>query len=254
MKYIATIIVAFFLASCGAHMKNKQFKSTYMNKKWELTNLGQKETSSNRPIYLDLSENGKVSGFIGCNRLTGTYIIKNDDQIEFSQLGTTRMACGIEEMELESQLLEQLSVTNNFIIENGTLQLGNGRSSAIFHEMSDNKIVNKYWKLTTLMGKEVAMAENQEREQYFILKSDNTIRGFAGCNHFNGTYKLEEGNGIIFSEHLAVTMKSCLDGDNNESAFLKVFNMADNYTINGDVLSLNVGRRAPLAVFEAVYF
>lgn len=30
------------------------------------------------------------------------------------------------------------------------------------------------------------MAENQEKEQYFILKSDGTVSGFAGCNQFNG--------------------------------------------------------------------
>ncbi|RTE55312.1 META domain-containing protein [Arenibacter aquaticus] len=254
MKYITTIIVAFFLASCGAHMKNKQSINTSMNKKWELSAFGENKTSSNRPIYLDLSENGKVSGFVGCNRLMGTYVIESDNQIAFSQLGTTRMACGAKEMELEGQLLQLLSGTNSFTIENGKLNLSNGQSSAIFYEMSDNKIVNKYWKLTTLMGKEVEMADNQEREQYFILKSDHTITGFAGCNHFNGSYKLEEGNRIRFNENLAVTMKACLDGNNNESAFLKVFKMADNYTINGDVLKLNVGRRAPLAVFEAVYF
>ena len=48
-------------------------------------------------------------------------------------------------------------------------------------------------------------------------------------------------------------MKICPDVDVNESDFLKVFELADNYTISEDILTLNVGRRAPLAVFEAVY-
>ncbi|MDX1271979.1 META domain-containing protein, partial [Bizionia paragorgiae] len=51
---------------------------------------------------------------------------------------------------------------------------------------------------------------------------------------------------------VAVTLKACPDMTFNEAEFLKVFEMADNYTINGDELNLNVGRRAPLAVFEAV--
>jgi heat shock protein HslJ len=62
---------------------------------------------------------------------------------------------------------------------------------------------------------------------------------------------LEEGNRIRF-KNMAVTMRACPDVDVNESEFLEVFELADNYTINGTILSLNVGRRAPLAVFESV--
>ncbi|MEO9076132.1 MAG: META domain-containing protein, partial [Gelidibacter sp.] len=109
-------------------------------------------------------------------------------------------------------------------------------------------------KLTTLEGQDVKMADNQEREIFFTLKSqDNRVTGFAGCNTISGEYTLEEGNRISFDK-MATTLMMCPDVDVNESEFLKVFELADNYTINGDVLSLNVGRRAPLAVFEAVYF
>ncbi len=118
----------------------------------------------------------------------------------------------------------------------------------------DKDIVNKYWKLKILEGQPVAMTKNQEREHYFTLKSDGTLTGFAGCNQFNGTYKLEDGNRIRFAENIAVTMKACADKTIKEQEFLSVFNLADNYTLNGETLSLNVGRRAPLAVFKAVYF
>ncbi len=49
-------------------------------------------------------------------------------------------------------------------------------------------------------------------------------------------------------------MKTCPDVDIKESEFMEVFKLADNYTISGDILNLNVGRRALLAVFKAVYF
>jgi heat shock protein HslJ len=128
----------------------------------------------------------------------------------------------------------------------------NGKT--IFKKKEENEIVNKYWKLTILEGKKIEMAKNQEREQYFILKNDQTITGFAGCNHFNGQYQLQDGNRILFDKNLAVTMKACPDVAIDESGFLKVFNLADNFTIAEGKLSLNVGRRAPLAVFEAVDF
>jgi heat shock protein HslJ len=118
----------------------------------------------------------------------------------------------------------------------------------------DQSITNKYWKLVKLEGQEVKMAENQERERYFKLKTEeNRVQGFSGCNTFSGSYTLEKGMRIGFSQ-MASTMKACPDVNVDESAFLKVFELTDNYTINDDTLRLNVGRRAPLAVFEAVYF
>ncbi|WP_299382311.1 META domain-containing protein [uncultured Lacinutrix sp.] len=120
-------------------------------------------------------------------------------------------------------------------------------------EVISDTITEKYWKLKTLNGREVTMVENQTRETYFILKSeDNRLKGFAGCNTFGGTFTLEKGNSIRFTNVLS-TLMACPDVVVNETEFLKVFNLADHYTIKDDVLSLNIGKRAPLAVFEAVY-
>ena len=115
----------------------------------------------------------------------------------------------------------------------------------------DNVITDKYWKLITLEGQPVTMVEGQEREVFLTLKSnDKSVNGFAGCNTFSGNFTLEDGNRIKFGT-IATTMKSC-DGVKNEHEFLQVLDQADNYTIVNDELSLNVGRRAPLAVFKAV--
>ena len=122
-------------------------------------------------------------------------------------------------------------------------------------EQTNNEqvITEKYWKLTKLEGKDVEMVENQEREIFFILKAeDNTVVGFAGCNSITGEFEIEDGNRIHF-KNMGLTMMSCPDVEINESELMEVFELADNYTITNDVLNLNVGRRAPLAVFEAVY-
>ena len=115
-------------------------------------------------------------------------------------------------------------------------------------------ITNKYWKLIKLEGKPETIAKNQQRERYFTLKTDeNRVTGFAGCNIFNSTYTLEKGNRIRFAP-MAATLKACPDVDVNEQEFFEVFSLADNYTVQNDTLSLNVGRRAPLAIFKAVNF
>ena len=133
-------------------------------------------------------------------------------------------------------------------------QSTNIQTSDTLSSKDNNSIINKYWKLITLDGKKITMAKNQEREANFILRTEqNRVTGFAGCNTFSGTYTLAEGWRIRFSQ-MASTMKACPDVDVSEGEFMEVFGLADNYTINGDTLSLNVGRRAPLAVFEAVDF
>ena len=117
----------------------------------------------------------------------------------------------------------------------------------------DQQIAGKYWKLIKLEGQEVEMAENQESEIFFTLNAeDNTVGGFAGCNSITGEFELAEGNRIRFT-NMGITMMICPDLLVDESEYMQVFELTDNYTIHNDTLSLNVGRRAPLAVFEAVY-
>ena len=114
-----------------------------------------------------------------------------------------------------------------------------------------NEITDKYWKLIVLDGQPVTMVEGQSREAFMTIKSnDKKVTGFGGCNNFFGDVKLEDGNRIKFST-MGSTMMAC-DGVTIERTFLEVLEQADNYTIANGELSLNIGRRAPLAVFKAV--
>ncbi len=113
-------------------------------------------------------------------------------------------------------------------------------------------ITGTHWKLVKLEGQAETMAANQEQDRYFILnEADNSIGGFAGCNSMTGSYTLEDGMRIRFS-NMGLTMRACPDVNVDEQALMAVFEQADNYTITNGILSLNVGRRAPLAEFEAM--
>lgn len=119
---------------------------------------------------------------------------------------------------------------------------------------TDQVITDKYWKLIKLEGQDVEMVENQEREIFFTLNAEeNAVGGFAGCNYITGEYELDKGNLIKF-KNMGLTMMLCPDVDVNESELMEVFELTDNYTIHNDTLELNVAKRAPLAVFAAVYF
>lgn len=229
---------------------------------WQLQTLEGKDFSNfknqGREIGFTLHKDGsRISGYSGCNNFFGTYTFETGNRIRFSSLGATKMACPDVAFN-EQAFLNIFGLADNYTLTGNTLSLNVGRRAplAIFKkvEKPTEGITEKYWKLKTLEGKEVKMHKNQEREIYFMLKTDdNRVTGFAGCNSIMGTYTLEKGNRIRFSQ-MATTLMACPDLNINESEFLKVFELTDNYTINGDELSLNVGRRAPLAVFEAVYF
>lgn len=107
------------------------------------------------------------------------------------------------------------------------------------------------WKLKTLEGQDMSNLKLDKDVFFMLNKEEGRVNGFSGCNNMMGTYTLEEGNRIRFSQ-MGSTMMSCPDVTFNERDFLEVFELADNYTINNNELSINVGRRAPLAVFEAV--
>ncbi len=118
----------------------------------------------------------------------------------------------------------------------------------------NNTITEKYWKLIEINGKPVKMDENSQKEPHMILRNqDHRFNGSGGCNTFNGSYEMKEGNRITFSR-VASTMMACINME-TETEMFRMFEMVDNYTVSedGKYLSLNRARMAPLARFEVVY-
>ena len=266
LQLITLALIAVTLYSCGTTKKevvNSSAKTanTITDSFWELEILQGKTVpktkNGEQKAGFTLENENRITGFGGCNKFFGTYKLDTGNRISFSAIGSTKMACLVSNFN-EADLLAVFSSADNYKIVGDKLELKAGTDAplAVFKKVSANSepITEKYWKLKTLEGQEVKMAENQKKEVYFMLKTDeNKVVGFAGCNTISGSYKMEDGNRIRFSQ-IATTLMACPNVDFNEGEFLKVFELADNYTINGDILSLNVGKRAPLAVFEAVYF
>lgn len=269
LHLITFVFAAIILNSCGPskstdsmNKDNSKFSVIPTETFWQLESLEGKDFSdfqnNDSKIGFTLFEdNNRISGFAGCNHFFGTYNFEEGNRIGFSGLGSTKMACPDVGFN-ENEFLKIFGLADNYTLNGNTLSLNVGRRAplAVFKkvEKSTTGITEKYWKLKTLEGKKIKMGKNQEREVYFMLKeNENTVTGFAGCNEFFGSYTLEKGDKIRFSQ-MASTLKVCPDVDFNESDLFKVFELTDNYRITGDVLELNVGRRAPLAVFEAVYF
>ena len=109
-------------------------------------------------------------------------------------------------------------------------------------------ITDKHWKLVELNGNPV---ESTTPVFIFMHSEDGRVHGNLGCNTFSGSYTLENGNRIRFSQ-LINTQMFCFEGMDIEAEMVRILQTADNYNLTENRLSLNRARMAPLARFEMI--
>ena len=110
--------------TCGARGSVSEILGTY----WKLTRLGEQPVSvggDQREPHLVLhSEDGRVSGFGGCNQLMGSYAIEGSS-IRFSKMASTMMACA-KGADTEQALLTALEKAVSFATTAHHLELFDG--------------------------------------------------------------------------------------------------------------------------------
>ena len=113
-----------------------------------------------------------------------------------------------------------------------------------------SQITDRKWKLVELAGKPVADKINGKEPFILLQKSDGRYSASGGCNGMGGEFKLLDNGKIKFSQGMS-TMMAC-ENMEIENGLSKALISADNYSLNGDDLSLNKARMAPLARFKAI--
>jgi heat shock protein HslJ len=108
------------------------------NTQWRLTQLGAELVPPSQgadAMGMQLqSQNTRVVGFSGCNRMFGAYAL-DGQSLKFAQMGGTKMACMDQgRMRLEQQYLEMFSRVAGWKISGETLELldGQGKPVATF--------------------------------------------------------------------------------------------------------------------------
>lgn len=118
-------------------------------------------------------------------------------------------------------------------------------------EAVPENIINKYWKLITLNGQPVQMAEGQERETHLILRQGGQLGGHTGCNTLNGSYVMHTSRQLQFKD-ITTTLRYCAEVP-YESAFNQALHQTETYRYRNDTLWLQGNRQQLLASFAAVY-
>ncbi|MCK0130488.1 copper resistance protein NlpE N-terminal domain-containing protein [Flavobacteriaceae bacterium F08102] len=115
-------------------------------------------------------------------------------------------------------------------------------------------ITDSHWALVSLYGKTISFDKIKDTQPYFILKPSegNLFYGNGGCNPIRGTFEVFEGQRLHFKNIISTKM-ACMNLP-LEERFLTVLKQVDNYNIQGDTLTLQKAKMAPLAKFVKRYF
>ena len=95
--------------------------SASLKREWTLVELNGKPITLAKPPTLRFSEPNRVSGFGGCNQLSGAYQLSGDG-LTFSPLIMTKMACG-RGMDVERAFAAALGATKRYGIKGTELEL-----------------------------------------------------------------------------------------------------------------------------------
>lgn len=108
-------------------------------------------------------------------------------------------------------------------------------------------VAGTQWKLIELQGKPVE--DEPSWQPYWVIDdTQKMLSGFAGCNHFSGSYKLTKET-IYFSQ-IALTKKMCIKNMELESEFIKIFEKPKKYEVKNNQLLIYQDGRA-IAIFKA---
>ena len=108
---------------------------------------------------------------------------------------------------------------------------------------------NTFWSLRELNGKQVK-GYNVKKEIHFLIKQDNSIKGFSGCNNFFGSSVIRYDT-LQFSQ-IGSTLMMC-ENMELEREYFQILEKANRYKIYGEFLFLYKEGKL-LAKFESVYF
>ncbi|MEX6686110.1 META domain-containing protein [Danxiaibacter flavus] len=101
---------------------------------WQLSHAREvtyKPAKGVHKVYITLDESNKVSGFLGCNNLVGSYDISGGKASIKFQAASTRMICPGEAMKIEDALNAALSAATQYHIEGNTLTLMNDYGTVV---------------------------------------------------------------------------------------------------------------------------
>jgi heat shock protein HslJ len=216
---------------------------------WRLQSLPGRDAKAlaARPPLTLRFEAGRVSGFSGCNRLVGSYVVENDT-VTLSQVGGTMMACPEPAMALESAFRAALGGPLRYSIAGNRLTLKPASGEPLVF-VAEVQVLDGSWQVNGFNNGRDAVIGLKGDAPIMLTFKAGALTGDAGCNTFRGAYVVD-GKGVKIGT-LAASRKACAeDVMKQEREFLAALESAVTWTVEGDTLDMHRadGQRALMAI------
>jgi heat shock protein HslJ len=208
---------------------------------WSVDSLtvGGKTRQAPDSAYLRISEDGRVSGNLGCNGF-GTNATVKGDRVDFGELQTTDMGCQKGPMTFERSL-SRTYVDGAFSTkvkgDRLTLTTDDGNRVDLTKE-KDAPLYGTKWNVTALGDTNVAQSLPKGAKAYVVLdKKDGTLSGSLGCNHVSAKATVRDGHITLGA---AKTTRMMCDGSlmDTEKTLLGLFDGKVSYRLDHRTLTL----------------
>lgn len=185
-------------------------------------------------------ENGNASGFSGCNRFTGPYTIESAGRIRIGSVAGTMMACPQGPgATVEAAFNRAIAGTHSYSIAGDRMTLKTESGAVmVFGPESSERLEGHTWKVTGYNNQKQAVVSPVTGTELTISFANGRASGQAGCNAFQGPFKLD-GGGITIGP-LATSRKMCMQTGvmEQETQFLKSLETAVRFIIYGRELNM----------------
>jgi heat shock protein HslJ len=248
LKYILfSLAIMASLLILGACASTSSQGGKLTGKVWVLDNLNGKPPVAGTQITAAFTADDKVGGTAGCNSYSGQYSVSGS-KIQFAgPMASTMMACAQPVMDQENAYFQALAAAKSYAVNGDQLALKDSAGSVVasYNAQSQDLAGSSWLAIGYNNGKQAVVSVSAGSELTAIFGKDGNLTGSAGCNEYNGPYKVDGAK--ITIGPLASTRKSCNDPEGvmeQETQYLTALQSAATYQIEGNRMELRTAAGA----------
>lgn len=168
-----------------------------------------KKSAAPNGAHVEITDKGRAQGNYGCNQF-GAAVKVEGDTVTVGKGEMTEMGCAEDIQGFEEAMKDAFTgkLKAKLVDKNLTLTTPKGDSITLTSEPAA-PLAGTKWTVNSLLTGDVAtsLPAGTEKNAWFTLAKDGSVRGSLGCNTFSSTAKVS-GSTITF-DRLASTRKMC---------------------------------------------
>jgi heat shock protein HslJ len=218
--------------------------------------VGKPEPFVDRPATISLSAD-RYSGFDGCNYVNGHVRSSSEGKIAFPQPGvSTLMGCTGDNEAISRQFGQALAGAQSYRVSGNQLVLldGNATLLATFVRQPSN-IASTSWRQASYHdGRSGFVSTLISEKMTLSFLQSGQVKGFGGCQDYQGVFQSEEANGKVGFSNLVVaaSRQRCSAASRREQQrYLKALARAVRYKRIGNAIEFYDGNGMRVVSFKA---